>query len=299
MPNIIPPRPPILNSYNPVWIDRIYTFTGSAATYTIRNANQDILFSGKAYAYPSTNTCTINLNHVCENYLENDLSILKQASMTGTTTHTDAAKTFYVYDVNEEEVDSYKCYWNYNQREIIYTGKLSAPINGHYAVNMKRFTTTIDTSAVTTEWNNSFSEWGDYTTEACGDYALYYLNRNGGWDAFLIEGKVVEKDTFTRSTFESKVNQSDYKSRETNIYRNSIEHSYELNTGWLKDEESERLAYHLLSSNKVYLHNLNTLEIIPVNITDSVVEYKNFKNERRLYSYSINVKESNKQVILC
>lgn len=300
----IPTQP--TGSFGPIWIDKTYTFTGSSAyTYVIGDASNNILFSGKAYAFPGTTTAEINVNKICENYLENDLTILSSSASTGITTQTNAAQTFKLYrdtdriTTGSTLLNSYKFYWNYNQSNVIYSGVLSEPINGHYDVNMKKLRTSLDnTNGVQTEWNSQNSSALGYTTSACGDYALYYLNRNGGWDSFLIEGKVIENDSYSTSSFETKSNQVNYWSRENNRYRNEITHTWELSTNWLSDSESRRLAFHLLSSNKVYLHNLTTNEITPVDITDTSTDYKTFKNERKLISYKIKIKESNKQVIL-
>lgn len=298
MVNIIPPRPPY-DVYTPIWIDTTYTFTGvTNVSYQIRDEFDDIIFAGKAFAYPNTNSCTININRVCENYLENELTILTQANMTGTTTLSYAARQFYLCDSQGEVIQTYKFYWNYNYNEVIYRGGISEVINGHYAQGMYRLDSNVSENGLTVSWSKNFSNWGRYTTSACGDYALYYLNRNGGWDSFLIEGKVIEKDTYKRTSFENKPSQVEYWKRETKTFKNQIEHNYELNTDWLTDEQSEILAYHLLSSNNVYLHNLNTNIIIPVNITDTSTEYKYFKNKRKLNSYTIKVVESNKQTIL-
>lgn len=294
------PNPPA-NAYIPIWIDTYYRYRNSLQfQYNIR-CDGEIIFNGIAYSYPNNIApeATVNVNKICEHYLNNDLTILDTTSITGSTYLTDAAKTFELYLGGAIAPSAtYKFYWNYNTNRVIYSGNISEPINGHYISGMFRLNSSVDSNGVNIEWNKRNATWRDYTVEGCGDYALYYLNRNGGWDSFLIEGKVKEKDSYNKSTFERKPNQQLYYSREVEIFHNIIEHSYELNTGWLKDSESKTLAYHLLSSNKVYLHDLNNDTIIPVNITDSSCEYKTFKNDRRLISYTINVKESNKDIIL-
>ena len=285
--------------YKPIWIDTTYTFIGSSAfTYYITDSDNNKLFSGKAYAYPGTSSATVNINHICENYLSSELKILDSEDVSGTTIHGTAFKTFKLFNSSNTLLDTFMFYWNYNQKEVIYSGVTSIPINGHYALDMKKLQTTIDENGITTSWNSSSEEGLGYSISACGDYVLYYLNRNGGWDSFLIEGKVQEKDNYSISSYEGKGNQVNYWSRETNRFRNQINHTWELHTDWLTDEQSTILAYHLLSSNVVYLHDLVNGDIIAVNITDTSTEYKKFTNERKLISYTINLKESNNQVIL-
>ena len=55
--------------------------------------------------------------------------------------------------------------------------------------------------------------------------------------------------------------------------------------------EGERM-FNLLESNYVYLHNLATDEIIPVNIKNSTCDYLNNNNNRRPYTYDIQVEEA-------
>ena len=288
------------NEFRPVWIDEWFVFTGSSSAYTYYITDgTEKLFSGKAYSYPTTTTVRVNINRICENYLVNEMKNLNVTSPTGITTNEGAFKTFYLYDFNDRLLGIFKYYWNYNQSEVIYDGGISDPVNGHYAVNMKKLHTTIDdTNGVRTEWDSTVNPYWKYSTLACGDWCLYYLNRSGGWDSFLIEGKVEEKDDFSIKNYEAKASQTSYWSRENNRFRNEITHKWEVNTNWLSDEESSRLAYHLFSSNKVYLQNLNDLTIYPVDITDTSVTYKEFRNVRKLISYKIGLKSSNKEIIL-
>ena len=298
MINNIPPKPPY-NIYTPIWVDTTYTFTGvTTVSYQIRDKFDDIIFVGKAFAYPNTNNCVVNINRVCENYLENELTILTATSTTGMVYQTYAARQFYLCDSQGELIKTYRFYWNYNYNKVIYRGGISEVINGHYAQGMYRLDSNVSENGLTVSWSKNFSNWGRYTVSACGEYAVYYLNRNGGWDSFLIEGKVVEKDNYSRNSFESKPSINDYWKRETKQFINQISHTYELNTNWLTDKQSKILAYHLLSSNNVYLHDLSNDNIIPINIIDTSIEYKNFTNERKLISYKISCRESNKHIIL-
>ena len=84
-------------------------------------------------------------------------------------------------------------------------------------------------------------------------------------------------------------------------YYEEVTAQWNLN-GWLTDEESERLVFHLLSSPIVYFQNLHkenqlydtdSLDIIPVRITASSSEYKKFRNGRRLVNYLITFEKCN------
>lgn len=131
-----------------------------------------------------------------------------------------------------------------------------------------------------------------YTVNYCGEFACYYLNANGGWDAFLFEGKCKRKDEFTQSEYAK-----DYDNRTTQFgrmrYVNRIASTYELHTGWLTEEESERFAKHLAPTTSMYLHNLVTGEIFPVTVQETAVDRKTYSSENnQLITYVLTVKTS-------
>lgn len=137
----------------------------------------------------------------------------------------------------------------------------------------------------------TFSNGEKYDVRYCGDYAIYYLNSYGGWDSFLIEGKVKKFDDFTSYSFNKSFDNSTIEFEKTK-YMNEIKTRYEMHTCWLTDAQSENLTKNLLGSTKLYVHYLPDNRIFPAIITDSSAEYKTFKNEGRLVSYTINVQES-------
>lgn len=55
--------------------------------------------------------------------------------------------------------------------------------------------------------------------------------------------------------------------------------------------EGEKM-FNLLESNYVYLHNLKTNEIVPVIIKNSNCDYLNNYNNKRPYTYDIQVEEA-------
>lgn len=148
-----------------------------------------------------------------------------------------------------------------------------------------------------------------YDMNHCGPGAFIYRNRFGGWDSFLIEGNISKTDNYTKQNYRIKgeynqeyvINTLKYidEKRTDSI---DIDTTYEASTGWLTDEESERLVFHLLSSPIVYFQNLHkenqlydtdSLDIIPVRITASSSEYKKFRNGRRLVNYLITFEKCN------
>lgn len=148
-----------------------------------------------------------------------------------------------------------------------------------------------------------------YDMDHCGLGAFIYRNRFGGWDSFLIEGNIIKTDNYTKLNYRTKgeYNQMyDFRSSkymdEKHTDNVSINTTYEAYTGWLTDEEAERLVFHLLSSPIVYFQDLNKenqlydtdyLSLIPIRLTASSAEYKKFRNGRKLVNYSIKFEKGN------
>ena len=131
-----------------------------------------------------------------------------------------------------------------------------------------------------------------YKVDYCGSSALYYRNAYCGYDCFLIEGQSVRTDNYTQ--------QDIYRSYDNTTlefgrgrFLTEINTAWKLTTGWLTDEESERLTENLFPSPEVYFHNLETDKIYPCVITDTSVKHKTYDNEgHQLVAYDINIQLS-------
>lgn len=133
----------------------------------------------------------------------------------------------------------------------------------------------------------------EYDLTHCGEWALYYLNKMGGHDAFMIEGNVRVVDNIDRDQYTQNARNTNPSSFAKTTIQSRISTTYELSTGWLTDEESEILASQLMSSPQVFLHNRTSLYIpTAVNIVDTSVEHKKFRNGKQLNRYTITVEES-------
>lgn len=133
----------------------------------------------------------------------------------------------------------------------------------------------------------------EYDLTHCGEWALYYLNKMGGHDAFMIEGNVRVVDNIDRDQYTQNARNTNPSSFAKTTIQSRISTTYELSTGWLTDEESEILASQLMSSPQVFLHNKTSLYTpTAVNITDTSVEHKKFRNGKQLNRYTITVEES-------
>lgn len=286
---------------NPIYKDTYYTSSAASARYRIV-LDGETIFSGKAVKYPDAENLEINLNKVCRNYLDTDILSLVTSLPTNNSTiqNPEAQKTFNLY-VGDTNVADYRFYqdWSYNTRKNV-TGSsinVSEPINGHFVPGMLKLRTyrnsTSSSSTVSTTGNTNASSGLGYTKQVkCAQYALYYLNSYGGWDSFLIEGTAKKKDSFDTFTTD-RVYKNTTKEFEYNKYVNEIKTSYELNTGYLTDEQGDNLAKNLIGSVKVYLHDIPGGKIMPVVVDDKNVTYQTYQtNGRKMVQYRINVTES-------
>ena len=152
-----------------------------------------------------------------------------------------------------------------------------------------------------------------YDMDHCGSGAFIYRNRFGSWDSFLIEGNIIKTDNYTKLNYRTKgeYNQMyDFRSSkymdEKHTDNVSIDTTYEAYTGWLSDEEAERLVFHLLSSPIVYFQDLNKenqlydtdqFTLTPVRLTASSAEYKKFRNGKKMVNYLITFEKSNTEKV--
>ena len=281
----------------PIWQDVYYTSTAyTMLEYVINRSDRTVIYAGRAYQRPGGNGISINISKICQDYIKDSFSEVDFRTLTGTTySHPDA---YVEFELRERDsgtlLNTYGFVYDWSYEE--WTGQtrtVSNPINGVTVTGMYSFTTTF-TSADTV----STAIGKVATGNCCGEVALYYKNRKGGWDSFLIEGTVTKKDTYTKYTYNRSFNNNTLEF-ENGTYHSQIVTSYVLNTGWLTDQQSDNLAFNLLSSNEVYLHNLISDKVYPVVITDNTATYKTYKNNsRKLVNYQINVEESQRKEVL-
>lgn len=284
----------------PIWKDYLYSVDPSADTfnYTITDNTSptpNILFSGKAVKSPGDGQIKVNLSNICSNYLVNEMPASAWSSNT-TIWHNDAYKNFRLYS-DGTLIRGVGFFWCYDRAiNGDYTSlTLSNPVNGRYATGMHCFSTRMGGGCTS---SHSVSGGNGYTIPACGDYAIYYLNKRGGWDSFLIEGKVVESNSYDRKYFGPFVqDNSVVGSSSKKNYLTNIQKSFEMHTSWLTDEQSRKLADNLFCSPSVYVHDLKRNQIYAGNITNADVDYKEFKNEKQLISYEINIDAANIETI--
>lgn len=291
---------PVTNKY-PIWKDVYYSSTAyTILDYAVQIVDGETIYYGRTYQRPGESGVKINVARICQDYIKDSFRDVDFRTLTGQTyVHPGAYMEFnlinidngnvlgtygFVYDWSYEE-------WNGSARNI------SSPINNHTVTGMYSFQSFSRT--VLNTKTEVITQVGMVNSgNSCGEIALYYKNRKGGWDAFLIEGTVTKKDKYTKYTYNRSYNNNTLEF-ENGTYHSQIITSYQLNTGWLNDQESENLAFNLLSSNEVYLHCLCTNQVYPAVITDNSVNYKTYRNNsRKLVNYRINCDLSQRYQVL-
>lgn len=316
----------------PIWYDTFYTEEGSNIEYSIILDGTEI-YKGRAGRRPNETGIKVNVAEICKDYVYVELPDFRDYDNDVFASPT-AIRDFTLLSWGEAQVTYRFMYnWTYDYEYMPYKNPerdvfpLSDPINGRLDPRMKMMITyysdalnplvpyTIDGVPHTKSYKRGVSTWVrdvadiqgstlilksvKYTVNACGQYALYYRNRKGGYDSFLIEGAVHKSDKFNKGTYQKYYTNREPMGFGKKDFHNGIITEYSLNTGWLTDSQSNNLAFNLLSSNEVFLHNLTDNTIFPVVITNSGTTYKNFKsNSQKLVCYEINVEESQQKQLI-
>ena len=110
-------------------------------------------------------------------------------------------------------------------------------------------------------------------SKRCPQYALYYLNAYGGWDALPVEGRTVKADSVSHFTTEQVYDNRQTSARGKVNFVNELKRTFEFHTGWLTAAQGA-MMHHLLNSPSVYVHDLATGEVWPLVLTGSTTEYK-------------------------
>ena len=292
----------------PIWMNTTYPVSSANSPYeysialktgkqiTINNVTTDeviTVFGGKAWVRPGEPYLNINVSKIAQDYLNSDLPDLRNITSSTTYTHNNAFRQFYLVNSAGTTAQTYNFLldWSYENTAVTTNSVLSCPVNGHGCSGML-FMNTVFNSEQKVVTTISISPGSGYDGTHCGDYAIYYLNRYGGWDSFLIEGNVVKSDNYTKYNISKpySVPSLDF---QKSTYHNDIVEKYVLYTGFMSDSEAAILSKNLFSTNKAYLHNLVTDEILPIVITDTQATYKTFRNQgKKRVNYAINVEAS-------
>lgn len=297
-----------------IYYDRIHYFQGQMFVDEI------LLFKGKAYLPPDNSVVKVSINKICQNYMNENPNIFD-----GAVGYSHSYNEFKLKNSYGTLLHTYRFVNDWSYKELT-LGIKTNPIIPHIADGQKLFFSAFATEQKTIKWgmryydgtadyNNTEYVADDFTTVMVvasrqkyvntfyfGDksftvlpkceckYVLYYMNPYGGYDWLPITGKVVRKDKVETFVYTKNYNNTTADFGK-NRYLSNITVSYNLNTGWLTQEQSDRM-WELLESNTVWLHNLDEDRIYPVMITDTNIEHKQKFGKKKRLSYSINVELS-------
>ena len=130
------------------------------------------------------------------------------------------------------------------------------------------------------------------------NYAVYYINRYGGWSWMLFQGKNLKTDKTKQSTYKMDFDNNVGTEFNTKVYQNDITETWQLTSDYLTDKQSELLK-HLYSSPLVYLHDLKEDKVMSVLVDTKSFDYKTYRNQgRKMFTHTIKVNSSQTKIIL-
>lgn len=130
--------------------------------------------------------------------------------------------------------------------------------------------------------------------ETCKPYCLYYMNRLGGWDTLVLDGK--ESAQMKNNQYKKEYINLTNEHNNTDYLRQKTR-KWQLVTPYLTDRQSKKMK-NVLDSTLAYLQVFDSQEIIPVNISNNQYEVKTYRNQKRkLYTYTIEATDSRQQDI--
>ena len=257
------------------------------------------IYEGRVYPTPGSLYGTINLTKIVENYVYNHLPDNFGISKTIRAILSDAYVSFEVDYLTSggtwEKVDDFGAlaWYDYDESPSSYSSlSLADVVNGHSTAGVNYTKTTLSNGRVgnliTTAATN------DYDESYCGRYGITYLNKRGGYDFFLFEGKCSKSEDYEIYKY-NKTYDNNYNGFGSTRYQNVTTTKYTLNTGWLSEEESYRFAKHVVGSNQVWLQDLETGKTRPVVITNTSTDYKEH-NGKTPINYTLTVINSQEEV---
>ena len=294
----------------PIWKDTVYVEkSNNWIEYHLDDANNNVLYAGKAYPYPSNNTVEILVNDIASNFLKP----MNWPTNDGFNESEDYSKLFLLKtSTNIIRTYIFNNDWSYKE-DPLYTNSPCSIVDPRqlfivsgdprykitYGDNTIQFTNLytyrLDLSNITIPCGSKISVYKDnviikeYTVANGKDYVLYYTNSVGGWDFITVKGNTTRKDNVTSSLYERRPIRPS-KEFGSIKYLNTITPSWSLNTGYINGNISE-----LVSSLNVYLYDLNTKDLIPVNVTTTSAEYLNYTNNGKHFTnYTVEVEASQK-----
>lgn len=266
------------------------------------DSEDKVLYAGKVYVYPDSDTARFCINDIVSNYL----TVMPFPEDIGNTYFGDWKKTFKIV-TSSGESEEYTFYndWSYNEDSHLNNKIVDyrqpfiiSGTNMYFSIGSLRFdvygTYRIDLNGLypcgtpieVYQNDNLIKTYEIDSTKK--NYVIYWANKFGGWDFLPIMGNDMRTDQVESNKYSLLDRYIYYDTK----YQNTIKPSWKLYTGWMKGNISD-----LVESVDVRLYDLNKQVFYKVLITDSQAEYRTYRNNgNRLVSYEINCEMSNQYI---
>lgn len=312
----------------PIWKDVEYGWETEEVDYTLWSDDK-LLFKGRAYRRPNSFVNSILVNRICQNYIATpDFTPEKNMGVYGgykefQLKDEDGTNTYSTYAFIND--------WSYSKdfatgvlshpilnKQYAVRGQYlpfsafadKTQMAVEYGIHYNSQTTLPDWTNTKYVTNGVYHDWfirakinselvddvyiGDKTIEFVDPckarFVVYYVNPWGGYDWFPIEGNWGMEDNLRSYNYVKNYNNTTYEFGDCK-YLAEIDRHYTLTTGWLKQEESNRMWY-MLESTKVYLHDIVEDKLMPVIVVDNTITHKRKNRNNKIIQYTFDVKLS-------
>lgn len=319
----------------PIWQDTFMEISADTEYIDYRiEAGGSSIYSGRAYIIDGA-TC-VRLNRIVESYIESDFNPNEITESSGLTTSTYKpyiiVSVHYSTDdwATETDYGNYRFYldWSYeaenrslldfpaatvlDDRQYFISAAMSHSDEISHTVNVYDTDGSIMSGSTSSlEYTSSMKylplsgvgsitvtvsgNTNTYTVKrTCATHCMYYRNKYGGYDSLLFNRTSRETDNFTISSYRTDSNNNSI-GFETVQYNKDNERKFKLKSYWIAGGMSGRVA-DAFASTEAYLQDLETGEIIAVNITNTNVARQTFHNNgRKMIQYTVEVSDARKR----
>lgn len=306
----------------PVWKDFIVSFDDDAEFILIDNNRE--FFKGHIYPKPNERQSKFYLNKIMQDYVY--LKPLDELFFgSDVQYHNDGLKRIELKREGNNAISEYYFKYDYSYRDnndlaltefilpyfvkgqyVLLTFRNETTETQNYSYQIGGITTYVSinpyeykTIKIYTGDNNQIIINGKQypIVDSCKtNYVLYYLNSKGGWCSLPVEGRVTKRDSL--NTFEFTRNYNNTKPEFGRMrYLSEYNTTYTFNTGWIKEDEVEKVV-DMLESNMLYVHILDDNKIVPLLLDNTNVEYKKKSLQEKLLYYQFEATTAQSKVRL-
>lgn len=280
------------------------------------------IYRGRAVAAPD-GSCAVRINDICAAFLSQAAPAWPVSPQPLAVAYPPALSATFDVVVEGSAADSVEFIfdWSYNDIVSAYpSGVLSDPVHDWVAdgqplpLTLHKLTGQLTTPGGATSFGDAAADTntlirlfdadhpgasytitaGTWTktfklrTDVCWRWGLLYVNAFGGWDFLPMPGTATRLDSFDRTEYERRIDNSVRSARALVPTVNDITRQWTLRTGNLSDAESSRM-HHLLASQDVYLFDLRDASLQAVTIADTTCTYKTSRVEKAAVEYAVTV----------